>query len=210
LVITEEEPIMKRFISSLALAALLAAPGFARAEPMSWNIDPVHSSVTFKIRHLVSRVQGEFKEFSGTITYDPADAAAGSVEVVIAAASIDTKNDNRDKDLRSAKFFDVETYPDITFKSTKVEKTEDGDLKVSGDLTMHGITRPVVLDAEFLGSGPHPRGGQVAGFSATTTLNRKDFGITWNRVLDAGGTLLGDDVQVEINLEAVHAEDKIE
>ncbi len=201
---------MKRFIASLALVALVLAPGFARAEPVSWKIDPVHSSVTFKIRHLVSRVQGEFKDLNGTIAFDPADASAGSVAVTIAAASIDTKNDYRDKDLRSGNFFDVETYPEITFKSTGAETTPDGKLQVTGDLTMHGVTRPVVLDAEFLGSGPHPRGGRVAGFAATTTLNRKDFGITWNKVLDAGGTLLGDDVQVEINLEAVHAEDESE
>ncbi len=125
--------------------------------------------------------------------------------ITIPTAGIDTQNDRRDTHLKSADFFDAENNPTITFKSTKVEKAGENKFKVTGDLTMHGVTKPTVLDVEFLGSGSHPMipGGKVAGFSATTKINRKDFGITWNKTLDTGGTLLSDDVDIRIDVEAV-------
>jgi len=200
---------MLRRVAALSLAAFLILPAMAHAA--SWKIDPNHSSTRFEIRHLFSKVQGDFTQFSGTVEYDPANPTASKVETKIIASSINTNNEHRDADLKSENFFDVTKYPEISFASTKVETVEKG-LKVTGDLTMHGVTKPVVLDVEILGTGPHPmiKGGQVAGFSARTKINRKDFGITWNKTLDSGGTLLGDDVDITLNIEAVNAPPKPE
>ena len=200
---------MLRRVAALSFAAFLILPGLAQAAP--WKIDPNHSSTRFEIRHLFSKVQGDFAEFSGTLEYDPANPAASKVETKIVASSINTNNEHRDNDLKSENFFDVAKYPEISFTSTKVEKVEKG-LKVTGDLTMHGVTKPAVLDVEILGTGPHPmiKGGQVAGFSAHTKIDRKDFGIIWNKTLDSGGTLLGDDVDITLNIEAVNAPPKPE
>jgi polyisoprenoid-binding protein YceI len=195
---------MKRFLFSLILVSVILVPALASAK--AWEIDPVHSSITFKIRHFFAKVQGSFNEMSGTIDFEPEDPAAGSVEVTIPAASIDTRIERRDNDLRSSNFFDVENHPEITFKSTKVEQTEDG-LKVIGDLAMHGVTKEVVLDVDFLGAGPHARPGMmVAGFSASTTIDRTEWGLKWNRTLDAGGVMLGNDVEIVLDVEAVHKE----
>ncbi len=195
---------MKRLILHSALLAVMSAPGVATAS--EWTIDTVHSNVTFKVRHLFSKVSGEFNDFSGTINYDPARPAQASVEATIQVASIDTRNEKRDGHLKSGDFFAAEQYPEMTFKSTKVEP--DGDrLKVHGDLTMRGVTKPVALDVEFLGAGPHPMvdNGRVAGFTASTKVNRKDFGIEWNQVLDNGGALLGDEVEIMLEIEAMQA-----
>jgi polyisoprenoid-binding protein YceI len=200
---------MLRRVAALSLAAILIFPAVTHAA--SWKIDPNHSSTRFEIRHLFSKVQGDFTQFSGTLEYDPANPTASKLETKIVASSINTNNEHRDTDLKSDNFFDVAKYPEISFTSTKVEKVEKG-LKVTGDLTMHGVTKPVVLDVEILGTGPHPmiKGGQVAGFSASTKINRQDFGITWNKTLDSGGTLLGDDVDITLNIEAVNAPPKPE
>jgi polyisoprenoid-binding protein YceI len=200
---------MLRRAAAISLAAFLILPALAQAA--SWKIDPNHSSTRFEIRHLFSKVQGDFTQFSGTVEYDPANPTASKVETKIVASSINTNNEHRDNDLKSENFFEVTKYPEISFTSTKVEKVEKG-LKVTGDLTMHGVTKPVVLDVEVLGTGPHPmiKGGQVAGFSAHTKVNRQDFGITWNKTLDSGGTLLGDDVDITLNIEAVNAPPKPE
>ena len=200
---------MLRRVATLSLAALLIFPALTQAA--SWKIDPNHSSTRFEIRHLFSKVQGDFTQFSGTLDYDPANPTAAKVETKIDAASINTNNEHRDGDLKSENFFDVTKYPDITFTSTKVEKVDTG-LKVTGDLTMHGVTKPVVMDVDILGVGPHPmiKGGQVAGFSAHTKVDRKDFGIIWNKTLDGGSTLLGDDVDITLNIEAVNAPSKPE
>jgi polyisoprenoid-binding protein YceI len=198
---------MKRFIFSIALVTALAAPGLAVAQ--NWTIDTVHSNVTFKVRHLFTKVSGEFNDFAGTITFDPAQPEQAKVEAVIQVASIDTKNEKRDGHLKSGDFFAVDEFPEITFKTTKV--TPDGDkLQVTGDLTMRGVTKPVILEVEFLGAGPHPMmdGGMVAGFTATTTINRKDFDISWNKVLDNGGALLGDEVEIALEVEAVQSKDE--
>jgi polyisoprenoid-binding protein YceI len=200
---------MLRRVAALSLAAFLTLPALAQAA--TWKIDPNHSSVRFQIRHLFSKVQGNFTQLSGTIDYDPAAQTASKVETKIVATSINTNQENRDQDLRSPKFFDVATYPDLSFTSTKVDSTADG-LKMSGDLTMHGVTKSVVLDVSVLGVGPHPmiKGGQVAGFTAHTKINRQDFGIKWNKTLDNGGTLLGDDVDITLDIEAVNAPSKPE
>jgi polyisoprenoid-binding protein YceI len=196
-----------------ALLALSLAASVAAAAPESFRIDPNHTSVGFSIRHFFSKVQGRFKEFEGTIQFDAKDPAASSVEVTIQAASINTENDRRDADLRSPNFFEVDKNPTLTFKSSKVTldagKTTlaPGDhFKIDGDLAMHGVTKPVTLDATFLGSGPVGIGGSAmgtrAGFEATATVNRKDWGLNWNKTLDQGGTLLGDDVTINLNVEA--------
>lgn len=199
---------MKRVPMLVLILSLLTLPALAQAR--TWKVDPVHSSVSFKVRHLFSQVQGKFTDFSGTITYDPQNPGAASVEAQVQAASIDTDNDKRDGHLRSADFFEVETYPLITFKSTKVEEGEDG-LQVTGDFTMHGVTKPVTLDVDFLGAGPHPMtDALVAGFSARGTVDRKEFGITWNKVLDAGGAMLGDEVEIMIEVEAGESVDAAE
>jgi polyisoprenoid-binding protein YceI len=184
-----------RFTASIVAAALLCLSAAAHAAPTTWSIDPNHSNVGFSIRHFFTKVSGNFTRYSGTIVYDPANAASSSVKAEIDASSITTANDRRDAHLKSPDFFDVAKYPTLTFVSTKV--TPAGDrLKIEGDLTMHGITKPVTLDGAFLGSG-----GDKAGFEATTKVDRKDFGIVWNKVVDQG-TMLGDDVEIRIAIEA--------
>ena len=190
---------MKKIMLTFALTAMLAMPSLSSAA--TWTIDNAHTSVGFKIRHLFSKVDGRFNEISGAIEFDPAKPEAGSVEVTIPVSSIDTRNEKRDGHLKSPDFFDAENHPNITFKSTKFMK--DGDnLKVEGMLTMRGIEKPVTLDVEFLGAGPGMGGGQVAGFTAETKINRKEWDVNWNRALDHGGAVLGDDVEITIEIEA--------
>ena len=167
------------------------------ADPNAWRIDAGHSDLSFSIRHFVSRVRGGFGQWSGTIIVDTTSLGRGSVDVTIQAASIDTQNENRDRDLRSANFFEVDKYPTITFKSTRVEGTAD-DLTVTGDLTIRGVTKPVVLKGRYLGHTVDNRGGQRIGFEASTTINRLDYGVTWNRVAEGGGAMLGDEVRIDI------------
>jgi polyisoprenoid-binding protein YceI len=199
---------MKRFrsfaASSLVLSALLfAVPALAASQ--TYDIDPVHSRVEFTIRHMFSKVTGNFQSFKGTVQYDAASPAASSVNAEIDASSIDTNNERRDGDLKSPDFFDVAKFPTLTFVSSKITPGENGKLKVEGTLTMHGISKPVVLDASFLGSGPGLDGVTRAGFEASTKVDRKDYGIIWNKALDQGSTLLGDDVQINLEIEAVGA-----
>jgi polyisoprenoid-binding protein YceI len=184
---------------AVALAALLAASPALGAE--TFVIDKGHSEVGFQIRHMMSKVRGRFNEFEGRIVVDRAKPEASSVELTIQAASIDTANANRDKDLRSADFFDVEKYPTITFKSTRITPKGKDTYDVTGTLTMRGVAKEVTLPVSFLGFMKNQRGVEAAGFEAAVTLNRKDFGIVWNRALDTGGVLLGDEVYVSVNLE---------
>lgn len=188
-----------RFIA-VAIAGLLALP--LAAEAATYQIDPAHSSVEFTIRHLVARVTGRFTEFSGTIEFDESAPQQGKVSVVIKTASIDTDNDERDKHLRSADFFDVASYPEITFEGAGGQPAEDG-FEAGGTLVIKDISREVVLPVELLGVGPDPWGHVRAGFYAELTLNRKDFGINWNKSLDQGGVILGDKVTVRITVEAM-------
>jgi polyisoprenoid-binding protein YceI len=195
---------MRRRITLAAAAAALLALTPARAAVESFKIDPTHSSVEFRIRHLVGKVPGRFKAWAGTINMDPADPSTGSVEVTIQTDSIDTGNSDRDGHLKSPDFFDAASNPTIAFKSSKV--TGSGDhLTVDGTLTMHGTSKPVTLDVTALGVRKGFKGSTVAGFEAKTTVNRKDFGMVWNRALDTGGFILGDDVEIEINIEAAAA-----
>jgi polyisoprenoid-binding protein YceI len=188
------------------LATALAATVFAASPALAldtYAIDKAHSEATFQVRHLVSRVSGRFNDFAGAIKADPAKPEDSSVEFTIKAASINTDNENRDKDLRSANFFDVEKFPELTFKSTSIKSTGKDKYDVTGSLTIHGVSKQVTLPVSFLGFVKDPWGGERAGFETSITLNRKDFGITWNKTLDAGGTILGDEVKVSINLETV-------
>ena len=191
---------MKSILTTIA-AVLVAASAFAAD---SFVVDRNHSEATFQVRHLVSRVSGKFGDFTGSISVDQASPAASAVEFTIKTASIDTGVADRDKDLRSANFFEVEKYPEISFKSTSIKPSSRKDVyDVTGTFTMHGVTKTITLPVEFLGFIKDPRGNQRAGFTARATLNRKDYGITWNRALDAGGTLLSDDVDITVNIEAV-------
>lgn len=174
---------------------------------MKWAIDPSHSSVTFTIRHLMSRVRGEMKVKEGWIDTDSGDPRTSRVEVLLDAATINTGIAMRDNHLRSADgHFDVANYPTITFKSTSIEGTDPSSFKVVGDLTIHGVTREVSLNASFGGQGKDAYGKDRVGFSADTKVNRKDFNLTWNQTVETGGFVLGDDVRIDIDVEAVAAE----
>jgi polyisoprenoid-binding protein YceI len=189
----------------LALSVVLALGGSTLAEAAEWQADTTHSVLTFKIRHLFSKVQGGFDEWSANLFFDPEAMEQASVEVTIQAASIDTGNEKRDGHLRSADFFDVEQYPTITFVSSMVEQTDEGYL-VHGTLTMHGVSKEIAIPVEFLGAGPDPWGRVRAGFSGSVTIDRKDYGMEWNKALDKGGVMLGDEVEIDIEIEAVEAD----
>jgi len=205
---------MKQILRSLAVAVIAATfASAALAAPETLKLDPTHSIVGFQVRHFFAKTPGRFKDVDGTIVFDAQNAAASSVEVTIQATSIDTENERRDGHLRSGDFFEVEKFPTLTFKSNKVELgagksafTAGDKFKIHGDLTIKGITKPVTLDAIYVGSGQLGIGGNsmgtVAGFEATTTVNRKDYNIVWNRTLDQGGTMLGDDVIINLQVEA--------
>ena len=189
--------ITRRIVAAFALATLTALPAVAAT---TWTVDKAHSNVDFSVRHLMANVRGHFADYDGVIVMD-ADPAKSSVEFTIQSKSIDTANEQRDTHLRSADFFEVEKYPAITFKSTAVKKTGDNAYEVTGPLTMRGVTKVVTLPVTFLGEAKDPWGNLKGGFSLSTVLNRKDFGINWNKALDQGGFILGDEVKVEINLE---------
>jgi polyisoprenoid-binding protein YceI len=186
---------------ALALAlAFLTLPTLAYAK--QYEIDESHSNVGFRIRHMVSKVSGKFNKVTGTIDWDAAKAGEGKTVVKIDAASIDTGNAKRDEHLRAPDFFDVKKYPSIEFASTGVKDASDKGGKVEGVIKLHGVEKPVTLDMKFNGEAKDPWGNDRAGFTATTTLNRKDFGMQWNKTLDAGGLLLGDEVEITLEIEA--------
>jgi polyisoprenoid-binding protein YceI len=178
-------------------------------EPMTtrdWNIDPTHSDVHFSVRHMVvSKVRGRFAKFSGALHLDDDDLTRSAVEATIDAASIDTGTTERDAHLRSADFFDVEKYPELRFRSTRVEKVGDDRYRVAGELTIRDVTRPVSLDVEYGGRAKDPWGNERVGFVAKASLDRKDFGLGWNQVLEAGGVLVGDRVELELDIQGVKA-----
>lgn len=169
-----------------------------------WEIDPAHSSANFSIRHMmIAKVHGGFTKLSGQLTLDRKDPSKSSVEAVIDAASIDTREPKRDEHLRSADFFDVQKYPSIAFKSKRVEQDGDGT-KVVGDLTLHGVTREVTLEVEGLDSEmKDPWGNVKIGASASTKIKRKEFGLTWNAALETGGVLVGDDVSITLDIQFI-------
>ena len=170
-----------------------------------WSIDPAHSSVSFSVRHMMfAKVRGRFATLSGTIALDEESLGASTVEVEIDVASIDTNAPDRDKHLRSPDFFDVEKFPKLTFKSTKVEP-HGQRLRVTGTLTMHGVSKDVTLEAERTGAGKDPWGNQRQGFAARGAVERKQFGLKWNQTLEAGGVLVGDKIEIELDVQALPA-----
>jgi len=192
---------MKFIRKSLVLTVFAALPLLAQAPATEmFAVDRNHSMAMFKVRHMMANVVGQFRDFTADVNIDRANPAQSSVEFTIQATSIDTGNPNRDNHLRSPDFFDVAKFPTITFKSTAVTPKSTNDFTVTGDLTMHGITKRVTLPVSFLGFAKTAK-GEKAGFEIETTLNRKDYEILWNKNLDEGGLLLGDDVKVTINLE---------
>ncbi len=182
---------------------MLAAPS---AWASTWTIDKDHTTVSFKIRHLFSKVQGEFKAFEGTFDYEPGKPGLWKTSATIQAASIDTNVEQRDNHLRSKDFFEVETYPTITFVSTGVRGASQTSAKLDGTLTIHGVSQPVVFDLQIHGVGKDPWGNVRSGFTATTTINRKDFGLTWNQALETGQLLVGEEVEITLEVEGIAAE----
>lgn len=177
---------------------------------MSWKIDSAHSEISFSVRHMmISNVRGHFENLDGTIEFDQQNPENTKVEARIAAASINTREANRDNHLRSPDFLDAEQYPDLVFKSTRVEVINDRKAKLYGDLTIRDQTHPVALDVEFNGLAKSPWGQTSAGFSASTTLNRKTWGLTWNQALETGGVLVGDDIKVNIEVEVIKQEEPV-
>jgi polyisoprenoid-binding protein YceI len=196
-----------RPVRNLLLAVSVAVPLLAQPAPPAprenWTVDKTHSTVQFKIRHLMSSVTGNFRDFDAAMAILRTDPARSSIEFNIKASSIDTADAGRDEHLRSPDFFEATKYPTISFKSQTVTPKSPTRFDVTGELTMHGVTKRVTLPVEFLGFGKDARGNERAGFSIETVLDRKDYNITWNRILDEGGVLLGDEVKVTIDLEMV-------
>jgi polyisoprenoid-binding protein YceI len=187
-----------------ALLALTLAPAAALAETSSWSLDPAHTQSMFTVRHMVvSNVRGQFEKTSGTVVLDEQDVTRSTVEASIDVNSINTRVPDRDKHLKSPDFFDAANNPTITFKSTRVEKAGEGKLKVTGDLTIRGTTRPVVLEVETPATAvKDPWGNLRRGFSATTKVSRKEFGLLWNKMVEAG-PVVGDEVKIELEGELV-------
>jgi polyisoprenoid-binding protein YceI len=194
---------LTRFTLAAGLAALMTLP--VSAATTTWQIDPAHAAAQFSVKHLaISTVRGGFSNVKGTVILDDADISKSSVDVTIDVSTVDTRTPDRDKDLKSDKFFDVAKYPTMTFKSTKVEQAGAGKLKVTGDLTIRGTTKSVVLDVD----GPtapvkDPWGNQRSAVTATTKINRQDFGVKWNATMDNGGVVVGDEVSITIDAEMV-------
>src|SRR5580658_9770138 len=192
-----------RIALAAALAVAFTLP--AAAATSTWQIDPAHTAAQFSVRHMaISTVRGGFSKVTGTVIFDDKDLSKSSVDVTIDVSTVDTREPNRDKDLKSDKFFDVANYPTMTFKSTKVEQAGAGKLKVTGNLTIHGVTKEVVLDVD----GPtapvkDPWGNQRAAVNATTKINRQDYGVKWNATMDNGGVVVGDEVSINIDAEMV-------
>ncbi|MFI5303622.1 MAG: YceI family protein [Nitrospiria bacterium] len=171
-------------------------------------VDKDHSHAGFQVRHLVTKLQGEFKDFEGTFTFDEKSPEKSAGKFTIKAASINTNHEKRDNHLRSPDFFDVEKFPTLSFESKKFIPSGDKKFLLTGDLTLHGVTRPVTFEVEFYGVEKSPFGDYRAGFSASSKINRKDYGIIWNKVLDNGGYLIGDEVEMNIQIEAVEKQTK--
>ncbi len=173
----------------------------------TWNIDPVHSVAEFKVKHMmISNVKGQFTHLNGVLTLNETDLSQSHIEASIEAASISTRDEQRDGHLKSADFFDVEKFPTLSFKSTRVSRAGDGEWAVTGDLTIHGVTRNVVFNVEgFSPAAKDPWGNTRRGLSATTKINRKDFGLNWNAALETGGILVGDDITITLDVQFIKA-----
>jgi polyisoprenoid-binding protein YceI len=176
---------------------------------MAWQIDASHSHIQFSVRHMmISKVRGSFEEYNGTVVFNETNPEASSVNVTIDASSINTRDGQRDGHLKSGDFLNVESYPSITFQSTKIEKTGTKTGKIYGNLTIRGVSKEVVLETEFVGKAKSPWGTTSAGFNASTSFNRKDWGLEWNQALETGGVLVGEEVKVDIEVELVYQEEQ--
>jgi polyisoprenoid-binding protein YceI len=173
----------------------------------TWNIDPAHSVAEFKVKHMmISNVKGQFTAVAGTLAYDESDITNSKIEASIDAASINTREEQRDAHLKSADFFDVEKFPNLAFKSTKVTRSASGDVQVQGEVTIHGVTRNVTFEVEGpTAPGKDPWGNTRIGLAATTKINRKDYGLTWNAALETGGILVGEDVTITLDVQFLKA-----
>jgi polyisoprenoid-binding protein YceI len=188
---------LRKTVMTMGVMLALATPAAAD----TYTIDKNHSEAAFQVRHILTKVRGTFRDFAGTIDFDKAKPENSSVEFRIKAASIDTGVQKRDDHLRSPDFFDVATHPEIVFKSTKVVAKGNNQFDVTGDFTMHGVTKSITLPVTFLGEQKFMKGAK-AGFETALTVNRKDYGLMWNRALEGGGVMVGDEVQITINIEA--------
>ena len=195
--------IMRKLTAAILAMAFLLGMSVQAAE---WGLDPVHSAVEFSVRHLaISKIKGKFKDFDAKMVFDGKAVENGSAEFTIQVASIDTDNEKRDNHLKSSDFFAAEENPTITFKSKKVTAVKDGKFQITGDMTMRGVTKEVTFDCELHGVVKGPMGGTRAGFSAETTINRHDFGVSWSKTLDAGGLVVSNDVKLTLELEFIEA-----
>jgi polyisoprenoid-binding protein YceI len=189
-------------LKRLTAAVVLVLVGSVFVQAETWNIDPVHSSVGFSVRHMVlAKVRGNFSDFSGTVTFDGKDISTGSVELTVQTASVDTDNEDRDKHLKSDDFFNVEKFPTMIFKSKNVAAGENGKFTLTGDLTIRETTKEVTFDCEFFGVVNDPWGNTRAGFSASTTINRQEFGLKFNALLETGGLVVANDIDITLDLE---------
>jgi polyisoprenoid-binding protein YceI len=195
----------RKALAGLALAVITAGPVLAAD---SYVLDKSHSEATFQVAHLgISKVRGRFNDFAGKITIDAAKPEASSVEFSVKVASVDTQEPKRDTHLRSADFFDAEKMPEMTFKSSKVAQLGPDKFEVTGTFTLHGVSKQITLPVRLVGFVKTPWGDERAGFETATTINRKDYGLLWNKTLDAGGLLVGDEVAIAVNIEAVKQKD---
>jgi polyisoprenoid-binding protein YceI len=192
------------FSSLLALSLLFLLPGNAAAQTSTWTFDPNHTLVQFTVRHLmITNVHGGFKKLSGSVQYDPKDLSKTAVQVTIETASLDSGSEGRDKDLKSARFLDIEKYPTITYQSKRAEPAGPGKLKVTGDLTIHGVTKEVILDVEGPTDPVKVGPAMHMGAAASTKINRKEFGLLYNAALETGGMVVGDDVLINLDIDMV-------
>jgi len=195
----------KTFFSAAAVLVALAGSAATSSAADKYTVDPTHSSIGFAVRHMVvSKVKGYFNEYTATILYDDKDITKSNAEVTIKTASIDTRDAKRDEHLRTPDFFDAAKYPEITFKSKRIEKSGEGFVAV-GDLTMRGVTKEIQLPFTFAGVVTDPWGNTRLGLSASTKLNRQDYGVSWSKSLDSGGLVVSDDVEIAIEIEAIKA-----
>lgn len=188
------------------LVAMLFASVATAANAANWKVDRAHTNLGFSVNHLFTSVQGRFNDFDATIVFDPDAPGETVVKGTVRAASINTNHAKRDKHLRSADFFDVEKFPTLSFESTGLKEWSGAKGTLAGNLTIHGVTKPVVFDVTYLGQGSDPWGNTRAGFRATLTIDRRDYGLTWNEVLETGGFLVGDEIEIRIDAEGLLAE----
>lgn len=199
---------LAKLVLAATIAVTLAVP--SPAATTTWQIDPAHTAAGFSVKHMmIATVRGQFKGVTGTVNWDDQDISNSIVDVTIDASTVDTGEPKRDADLKSANFFDVANYPTITFKSTKIERVSAAKMKVTGNLTIHGVTKPVVLDVEGpSGAIKDPYGKTRVALNAATTVNRMDYGVKWNAKMDGGGIVVSDDVNINIDLEMIKKEAK--